>query len=43
MIYVLEFLVDCALVCEVLIGEEVILVQEVTYVDAAQWIHLRER
>lgn len=41
-IYVFEFLVDCALVCEVFIGEEVILVQEVTYVDTAQWIHLRE-
>lgn len=40
--YTLQFLVDRTLMCEVLVRKEVIFVQKIPYVDAAERIHLRK-
>lgn len=40
--YTLQFLINRILMCEVLVRKEVIFVQKVPYVDAAERIHLRK-
>lgn len=40
--YTLQFFINRILMCEVLIRKEVIFVQKISYVDAAERIHLRK-
>ena len=40
--YSLKGVVDDLEMLEVIIGEEVELVEEITYINTTQWIHLRE-